>query len=177
VTEATRAKKLSRIRRRLFLDRRGAVYVEFIGSFFPIFMTFWCLLQSAGLYSAKLVVRNSAYLGARAAAVVIPDDPKRYGGAAVGSSSGKRKTAINSAVKQGLAANRSIMPVVMINTNGGGGVAKSSFGREDVVVVTVTALYKCRLPLADKIVCGLGGTAPLIAQASMVVNGADYEYP
>ena len=171
VREKTRPPKRGRL-----LDNRGAVYVEFLASFFPVFISFWCLLQSAGLYAAKLVVRNSAYLGARAAAVVIPDDPKRYGGAK--GVSGKRKAAIESAVRQGLAGNRSLINwMAVIKTKGGNGQEKTDFNRDEVVRVSVHVPYKCRLPIADKVVCGFLGWRYLDAEANMVVHGADYEYP
>lgn len=158
-------------------DRRGAVYVEFLGAFFPIFFAFWCLMQSAGLYSAKLIVKHSAYLGVRAAAVVIPDDPKKYD-SKPGQVSGKRKTAIENAVKMGLGANRSLMNLLAsIEVQGSNGKEKSSFGRDEVVIVKVKVPYRCRLPIADKVVCGFAGLTMVEGQAAMVVHGADYEYP
>ena len=158
-------------------DRRGAVYVEFLGAFFPIFFAFWCLMQSAGLYSAKLITRHSAYLGARAAAVVIPDDPQKYD-SKPGAVSGKRKSAIENAVKMGLAANRSLMNMLaLIEIQGSNGKAKSNFGRDDLVIVKVRVPYRCALPIADKVVCGFAGMTMVEGQAAMVVNGADYEYP
>ena len=87
-------------------DQRGAVMVEFLIAFLPIFFSFWCILQSAGVYAGKLVVMHSAYLGARAAGVVLPDDPKNYGGAKEYSLTGKRKTDIEKAVPDGFAGER-----------------------------------------------------------------------
>ena len=60
----------------------------------PFFFGFWCLMQSVGIYAGKLVTMNAAYLGARAAAVVLPDDPKNYDKAGIGEFKGKRKDAI-----------------------------------------------------------------------------------
>jgi hypothetical protein len=158
-------------------DRRGAVYVEFLGAFFPIFFAFWCLMQSAGLYSAKLITRHSAYLGARAAAVVIPDDPQKYD-SQPGAVTGKRKSAIEDAVKMGLAANRSLMNVLaVVEIQGGNGKSKDNFGRDEKVTVKVHVPYRCTLPIADKVVCGFAGMTLVEGEASMVVNGADYVYP
>src|SRR5262245_4995337 len=72
--QATPAKRS----RRSLGDARGAVFVEFLAAFTPLFLSFWCLLQSAGVFAGNLVVRHSAVLGARAAAVVIPDNPNKY---------------------------------------------------------------------------------------------------
>jgi hypothetical protein len=159
------------------MGTRGAVYVEFLAVFIPIFFSFWLLLQSAGLYSAKLVTMHAAYLGARAAAVVLPDDPAKYDTKA-GEVGGKRTAAIESAVKMGLAANGSILwPLAEVEILSGSGAKKSQFGREEVVKVRVTVPYVCTLPVADKVMCGFGGVRFLTSESSTVVQGADYEYP
>ena len=158
-------------------DNRGAVYVEFLAAFFPIFFAFWCLMQSAGLYVAKLITMHSAYLGARAAAVVIPDDPAKYDSKPY-AVTGKRKSAVENAVKMGLSANRSLyFPLANIKVTDGKGKEKSQFSRDQVVGVLVEVPYRCRLPVADKVVCGLAGLTSVKAEAHMVVHGADYVYP
>jgi len=58
----------------------GAAYVEFLISFLPVFTMFLCMTQLALMYAARLTVAHSANTAARAAVVVIPDDPQRYGG-------------------------------------------------------------------------------------------------
>ncbi len=63
---------------------RGAVYVEVIVCLMPVLVLFLGIVQMALLGSARLVVRHSAYRAARAAIVVLDDDPKKYGGAARG---------------------------------------------------------------------------------------------
>lgn len=164
--------------RELGRDKRGAVYVEFLGAFFPIFLSFWCLLQSAGMYSAKLVTMNAAYLGARAAAVVIPDNPSRYSKVGVYEVTGKRKDAIVKAVQMGLAANGSLWwPLADVTVRGADGKEKSKLARDQVVIVRVSVPYSCGLPLADTIVCGFAGFRNVNAEAAMVVHGADYVYP
>jgi hypothetical protein len=169
------------LRNRGALGRRGAVYVEFLAVFLPIFFSFWVLLQSAGFYAAKLVTMHAAYLGARAAAVVLPDNPSEYGesgGGGVGKPEGKRKEAIESAVKMGLAANGSLIwPMAEVEVLGADGAKKGQFNREEVVMVRVTVPYYCGLPVADKVICGFGGMRPIRSQATHVIHGADYEYP
>jgi hypothetical protein len=159
------------------LGNKGAVYVEFLAVFIPIFFSFWLLLQSAGLYGAKLVTMHAAYLGARAAAVVLPDDPAKYD-TGVGETGGKRTAAIKSAVHMGLTANSSLLwPLAEIEILGANGNAKSKFGREEVVKVRVTVPYVCTLPVADKVMCGLGGISYIKSESSAVIQGADYVYP
>ena len=158
-------------------DKRGAVYVEFLGAFFPIFFGFWCLMQSVGIYAGKLVTMNAAYLGARAAAVVLPDDPKTYDKAGIGEVKGKRKEAIERAVQMGL-GNRSLLwPLAQVTLRGADGKEKKKFNRDEVVIVRVEVPYRCRLPVADKVICGFSGMTTVAAEAKMVVHGADYVYP
>jgi hypothetical protein len=59
----------------------GAVYLELLVVFFPIFFIFLGVIQMAFLYAAKLTVQHAALLAARAAIVVLDDEPKYYGGA------------------------------------------------------------------------------------------------
>jgi len=54
--------------KRLRDDTRGAVYVEFLIAFMPVFVFFLCLLQLALLFSAKLVVKHATVTGSRSAA-------------------------------------------------------------------------------------------------------------
>ena len=67
-----------RPRRDLLRDTSGATYVEFIMAFIPLFIMFLGMLQAALLYSANLVVTHAANTAARAAIVVLPDDPAEY---------------------------------------------------------------------------------------------------
>lgn len=62
-------------------DRRGAVFVEFLLAFLPVQIFFLCLIQSAILYTVRLVTEHAAITAARAAAVVLADkkDQKLYG--------------------------------------------------------------------------------------------------
>lgn len=65
---------LSRWRR----DVRGAVYVEFLIAFLPVYTMFLCLIQLGLLFTVRLVVDHAAENAARAAAVVIGDDEEVY---------------------------------------------------------------------------------------------------
>lgn len=64
----------------LLSDRGGAVYVEFLLAFIPLFFLFLGMVQMGLLYGADLVVRHAAVTATRAAIVVIDDDPSRYDG-------------------------------------------------------------------------------------------------
>jgi hypothetical protein len=62
-------------------DERGAVYVEFLLAFLPIFLLFLAICQVAFLVAGKLVVSHAALAAARSAIVVLEDDPKHYSNA------------------------------------------------------------------------------------------------
>lgn len=66
----------------------GAVYVEFLVAFIPFFVMVLGMIQEALMYSAHLVVQHAAASAARAAIVVFPDCPHRYGGARVNDANG-----------------------------------------------------------------------------------------
>lgn len=75
------------------LGDRGAVYVEFLIVFMPLFLLFLAVCQLALLAAARLVVQHAALSGARSAIVVLEDDPNRYGRAPRGSLSNGRASA------------------------------------------------------------------------------------
>lgn len=62
-------------------DDRGGVYIEFLLAFPPLFLLFLAICQLSLLAAAKLVVQHAATRAARAAIVVLEDDPKYYGDA------------------------------------------------------------------------------------------------
>ncbi len=107
------------LRPRLRDDTRGAVYVEFLIAFLPVFVFFLCLLQLALLFSAKLLVEHSATLGSRAAAVVFGDEPGPYGEAkaAAHTYSKERSRTVRGAVLVALA------PLILDDTVASVGVA------------------------------------------------------
>ena len=67
-------------RARLELDDRGAVYVEFLIVFFPVFLLFLGICQAALIGAARFVVQHAANRAARSAVVVLESDPNDFGG-------------------------------------------------------------------------------------------------
>ena len=168
----------SRRRPRLPAGTRGAVYVEFLAAFLPLFIFFECLVQMAGVYTAKLVVLHSASTAARAAVVVLHDDPQYYGDVAVGKVEGKRKEDIEKAAAIPLTAVKSIVDYeVTFPSQPGGSDSRKSFERNDLVRVRVEATYKCAVPIAKRMVCNFLTTRKkLVGEAALPNNGASYEY-
>lgn len=68
-----------------FADARGAVYVEFLLAFMPVFMLFLATTQLSLLTAAKLVVQHAATSAVRSAVVILNDDPGELGEAPRGS--------------------------------------------------------------------------------------------
>jgi hypothetical protein len=152
-------------------DTKGAIYVEFLIAFMPLFTFFLCMVQISFLRVVSMVNKHAAVVAARAASVILPDDPAAYGGEAVGSANGARKEAITRAAKAALSAvTPSAEPKVTFP-------AGASFGHDGLVQVKVEYEYACRVPLAAEIACGLDRKVTFTADASMPIQGALYEYP
>jgi hypothetical protein len=175
-------------------DTRGAVYVEFLIAFMPVFVFFLCLLQLALLFSAKLLVEHSATEGARAAAVVFGDEAGPYNEASPqpNVSSKERRKVVRSAVLIALA------PLILDDTVGSVGVgypdpdvpgSKSSpvdapiAGRtgNKMVRVRVEATVVCKIAIANVIACDrLGNSALRVktvpAESAYPYQGASYVY-
>ncbi len=159
-------------------ETRGAVYVEFLIAFLPLFSFFLCLVQLAMLQTANLIVKHAAVVATRAAVVILPDDPNRYGGAAIHRAEGARRDKIVQAATIPLSTLEDFpFPEVRFPTDEGGGDDRVTFGKDDLVRVQVSQLYRCRVPLARTIVCGaLFGVKRLRGEASLPMQGASYGY-
>ena len=156
----------------------GAIYVEFLLAFLPLFIFFLGLVQLFDLHVANVIANHAAQLTARAAVVVLPDDPAYYDGVEVGKPEGKRKTAIVSAAMQTLAAARSVSEVKVTFHDGSGSDAeKASFSRDDLVRVRLDVRFQCRVPLVSKMVCGSNDLRRLRVEASLPNQGAEFTYP
>ena len=158
---------------------RGAVYVEFLAAFLPLFIFFECLVQLGGMFTAKLVVQHAASTAARAAVVVLHDNPKYYKDLKVGEAKGKRREDIEKAATITLRAVKSIVKMKLtFPTTAGGTDDKATFGRNDLVRVKVEATYRCRVPFASRLVCDFWKQRrTLTGEAALPNQGADYPYP
>jgi hypothetical protein len=161
--------------RRARVGTKGAVYVEFLIAFIPLFTFFMCMVQISFLRVAQLVNRHAAVVAARAAIVILPDDPAGYGGEAVGAGTGQRLDAITRAAKSALMAVTATPAPKVTLTGGSGGTA--NFGNDGLVKVKVEFEYTCLVPVAAQIACGLDKKVTFVAEATMPIQGALYEYP
>ena len=151
--------------KRLNADSRGAVLAEFCIALVPLLTMFFSFVQLSRISAARLVVKHSAIVGARAAAVVSNANNNNPG-----SGSGSNAGDVESAVQAALGPwwKKSVSKVdVAIN---------DSSTREDPygwVEVKVTATYACNIPMGS-IACG-GKTKQLIERFRMPHQGASYE--
>jgi hypothetical protein len=174
-------------------DTRGAVYVEFLVAFMPVFVFFLCLLQLALLFSAKLVVEHAATTGARSAAVVFGDEPKPYQEASpqLNVISEERLKTVRGAVLIALAPlilDDTVISVGVMVPDGPGG-KKLPIGTElkgvmgsGMVRVRVDAVVVCKIALANMIACEPHGNSTLRtrvvpAESVYPYQGANYVYP
>jgi hypothetical protein len=174
-------------------DTRGAVYVEFLIAFLPVFVFFLCLLQLALLFSAKLLVEHAATEGSRAAAVVFGDDARSYdepGGGGQNTLSKARADTVRAAVLIALA------PLILDDTVASVGVAYpearggnarlagspiAERSGNGMIRVQVTATVVCKIALANMIACEAFGNSTLRvrnvpAESVFPYQGADYVY-
>jgi hypothetical protein len=181
-------------------DRRGAVFVEFLIAFLPVQIFFLCLIQSAILYSVRLVTEHAAVNGARAAAVVIGDDRSRYNSEAEHTlpERGKRRDDVRDAVLLTLAPiilNGLVQSVDVIFPDPAqvdgpvrtGALRFNPMGPQSVekVRVRVEVESACRIGFASMVVCPsltAGFTSLLVptrrvrAEAIFPYQGAAYAY-
>ena len=191
---------------RLFRERRGAVFVEFLIAFLPVYTFFLCLIQLGLLFSVRIVTEHAAFNAARAAAVVIGDDPKRYRG-----EKPNRMTVRGSARYDTVrnAALLSMAPLILNGfvhnvevvfppeeTPGGPGrtgtltFAPMSDSQVSKVRVRVEVDAECRIGIANRIACPLASFThatdaikiaipmrTVKAEAVYPYQGARYDYP
>ena len=189
--------------RALLVHSSGAVFVEFLICFLPVYVFFLCLIQLGVLFAARLLVEHAALSAARAAAVVIGDDPRRYGGEPlhrIDSERGRRQSSVRSAALLALApliANGTIQEVRLVFPP-----AEQPAGRERRGPLTFAPLAPqavsklrvrvevdaaCRIGFANRIACPLLGgglrsligapTLRIVAEAIYPYQGARYDYP
>ena len=153
------------------------MYVEFLVAFLPLLGLFACLLQLSVLQVAKLVTLHAASCAARAAVVVLHDDPAAYAGVPVGRPIAARRSAIERAAAIALGAASGIVSFRLRLAAGPDRHEPQEFGPEDMVRVRIEAEFECDVPLASRVVCSVGdGRATLAGEAALPNHGARYPY-
>jgi hypothetical protein len=147
-------------------DTKGAVLAEFVVAIFPMLTIFFVFVQLSMLAIAGLIVKHSAVVGARAAAVFANEHdnvPELCGD--------KGKQRIDDAVRAALGpwSNRITTTVEVIDQSS----RSEDDGAYDLVTVKVTAQVRCQVPLG-KVICGVSGQKQFVDTKSLPHQGARY---
>jgi hypothetical protein len=152
--------------KRLVKDRKGAVLAEFVVAIFPLLTIFFVFVQLSMLAVSALIVKHSAVVGARAAAVFSNQSrnvPEMCGD----DGSAKIDEAVRAAI--GPWQNRISTSVTVRDQSS----RNENDGVYDLVTVTVTAQVRCAVPVG-KPICGAGGIKQIVDVKSMPHQGARY---
>jgi hypothetical protein len=159
-------------------EDRGAVYVEFLIGFMPVFVLFLGVWQLGMLYVGRIVVGHAAMASARAAAVVVAEPE---GGAPNTLTAGKRKTIEDAAaiVLAPLLIDGFVqsMTVTLPATT----FAPLETGKPVTMVsARVDVDFVCSITLVSTLVCdrgaAFGRTRALSAEAAFPYQGARYRF-
>lgn len=151
-------------------DRRGAVYVEFLVAFLPVFFFFLTLVQFTFLQGANLVVKHAASTAVRAAIIVLHDDPAYYGDVPTGRATGKRLEEIERAARIPLAVLGLRPDAVKLEI-------PETVARDAQVTVKLEYQYRCQVPWGRSVVCSfLTNERTLKAEATMPNQGVAWRY-
>jgi hypothetical protein len=160
-------------RRNVVEDQKGGVFVEHLVAFMPTFFFFMCTFQMSELYAGRLATDHAAAAAVRAAAVVLPDDPKFYGGEPINTPGEKRTNAVR------IAAIRAMAPLVYdqniedVKVDLGAGT--TAIAPNAPITVTVTATFKCKVALTQLVVCS-GGRRTLVSKGTLPNQAARFTY-
>jgi Flp pilus assembly protein TadG len=153
---------------RLLRDSRGAVFVEQLIAYMPVMFFFMAAWQLIDLCAAHLILQRAASAAARAAVVVLPDDPAFYDGVAKDTFSGKRKEDIELAAAMVLATSPHFTSDFKVEV-------ASDFKGGSPLTATVTAKFFCFAGWVS-LVCGPTGVRELTAKSIYAYQGAAYSY-
>lgn len=148
-------------------DTRGAVLAEFMIAIVPILMMFFSFIQLSKMAAARLVLKHSAIVAARAAAVITnnyDNNPCQPRGMNEGQILDAAKMALGEYWKKPGGFSR--LRVEVTDT--------SSSDPYNWVTVKVTGTYDCVIPLGGRIACP-GGTKTMEETHRMPHQGALYK--
>lgn len=147
-----------------FRDVQGAVFVEVLIAYLPVVFVFLGTWQLVELWAAHLLLERAASAAARAAAVVLPDDPARY--------AGERDKLLD--VELAAASVLAVSPHFSSDFSVETDLSATETNRSAPITVTVRARFHCFAAWAS-IVCG-GDSIELSAKGRTAYHGASYLY-
>ena len=146
--------------------------VEFAASALTLFTIFFGFTQVAAIQSANLVLKHSAMVAARAAAV-ITNSTGTINPSPQGSQSGDPAGEVQQAAIAALGkyAQKGRYQNVRVDIND----QSNESDPYGMICVTVNADYRCGVPLGGRLVCGLKGRSSQKAMACHAHQGARYK--
>jgi hypothetical protein len=155
---------------RLASDARGGAVIETLVALPLTLFVFLTSVQLGVLEIASLGASHAAQTSARAASVVLADDPRDYDGPA-GHATPRRVDDVRTAGRAafGFIDSRSDLDVTL---------DRASYRRGDPVKVRARVTVECRVPFA-RLVCLVGGDGTrrvLEREATAPYQGAGFEY-
>lgn len=156
-------------KRSLKTDTRGAVLAEFVVAIFPLLTVFFVFVQISAVCVAKLLVKHSAVVGARAAAVF----SNKNDNCPECTSNGEAE--VQAAARSALVnwQDRFASVSATFTDQSTKEAGDEGFGPYGLVTVTVRAAYTCKVPVG-KVICP-GGTLMITEIKSMPHQGARYK--
>lgn len=150
-------------------DTRGAIFVEHLIAFLPVTYFFLAVWQLTSLFAAHLIVQRAANAAARAAIVVLPDDPNAFGrDGDIHSFAGLRKEYVELAARLVLQASPHFENDIQVSLTG-------TFSEHNPITASVSAKFRCTAAWVN-VVCGGQSTRSLSARSTHVYQGARYSY-
>lgn len=150
--------------------RRGAAMVEFAIVSMPLFTVFFGFTQVGKVYEANLVLKHSASVAARAAAVIANSTGNINPGK---NQSGNPESEIQQAAL--VAMGRWGQTNTFVDTKVDIADRSSDSDPYGMICTTVRSTYKCRVPLGNRLVCGADAKHEKSATACHAHQGAKYK--
>ncbi len=148
-------------------DKRGAVLAEFLIALMPLMITFSSFVQLTQIATARLVLKHTTVVAARAAAVMSNGNNNTPGM----KNADKNEGELLMAVKAGLGPWDSTMENLSVKVDSDQSSGSDVYG---MITVRVQADYHCAVPFGGFIVCR-GRTRPMNLTASFPHQGACYQ--
>jgi Flp pilus assembly protein TadG len=162
------------LRRALPGDCRGAIIVEQLIVFLPVLFFVLVTGQVIEICTGAILLRHAAFCAARAAVVVLPDDPRRYGGEAFIKPGDTIPSNSNRAAAVAKAATMILRTDRHFDTNRLT-VQLSIDKNTKELSATLTAPYQCYARFVN-VACAGRGSIDLRAEGLDAYQGAEYVY-
>jgi Flp pilus assembly protein TadG len=159
------------VTRGLLTSTGGWVTLEHTVLFPVLFLVVMTFIQLGLMEVGSLTTSHAAVSAARAASVILADDPREYDGVPVGVAAGRRLEDVTEAARLPLTT-VTRRPQVTVSFPD-----RTTFREGDPVRVRVALEFPCDVAVGRWLVCGARPTYRILREATMPYQGAGYTYP